>query len=504
MAKRPLVLLSGFAVLVLACGGGGSSPAPTSGGTTPVATPAHSAAASVPASHAASPAATTATSPSASSQTTTGPSASASSEASMGAESPAASASAGASASPAAAACNATAGTPAAPGPSFDPSAISGTANLGHWNSSPAENAALDCALQGFAKTYPNVQVTNTTISDPYVTNMVTQFGAHNPPDVFYVNGDTVIDWATQGFLLPLDDYIAKSGFDMSKFFPGYQNTFQVNGKTYGVAKDGNTIAMEYNTDLVPTPPKTMDDLVTLATSLKGKTGPNGTPLTAPMCLNPGLDRGLAFLYAQGGSLLSDDNKTEQIDTDASKTAVQWYMDLFKNGLGVPAPSGSWCGEQLGKGNVAIVFEGGWLKGFMDTTYPGVHYAFSEMPVGTIGTPMTITYTAAYGIGADSKNPDQGWTAAQYLTGPDGMALWTNGGIAVPSRSDVPVPAGFEAIVAGAAYAKPGVPPVAHYNDIQKAFGDAFTQEITNQTYSADSVVTATAAAINTAVGGGH
>ena len=48
---------------------------------------------------------------------------------------------------------------------------------------------------------------------------------------------------------------------------------------------------------------------------------------------------------------------------------------------------------------------------------------------------MTISYTAAYGIGADSANPDQGWTVLQYLTGPDGMKLWTEGGIAVPSRS---------------------------------------------------------------------
>jgi multiple sugar transport system substrate-binding protein len=329
---------------------------------------------------------------------------------------------------------------------------------------------------------------------------MVTRFGAGNPPDVFYVNGDTAIDWISQGFLLPLDDYIQNQGIDMTKFFPGYQDTFKgADGKTYGIAKDGNTIAMAYNKDLVPNPPKTLDELMTLANSLKGQSG-----LQAPMCLNPGLDRGLAFLYAQGGSLLSDDNKTEQIDTPASKAAVQWYMDLFKNGLGIPAPSGSWCGEQLGKGNVAIVFEGGWLKGFMDTTYPNINWSFAEMPQGSIGKPMTITYTAAYGIGADSANKDQGWTALQYLTGTDGMALWTSGGIAVPSRSDVPVPNGFDVIVKGADYAKPGVPPIAHYNDVQSAFGNAFTAEITNGTYSADPVVAATATALNTALSGGQ
>src|SRR3954447_26201 len=498
MAKRPLGLLSSFAILVLACGGGGATTAPqtsrpsTAGASlravsSAASLPATSTAASLPAtsaSAATSPAASSATTPGASTATSPG----ASTEASTGASS-----------SPQAAICNATAGTPTS-GSSFDPSAITGNADLGHWDSSPAENSALDCALKGFAATYPNIKVKNDDVAGDYAAQMVTRFGAHNPPDLFYVNGDTALDWEAQGFLLPLDDYIASSGFDTSTFFPGYQDTFKgTDGKTYGIAKDGNTIAMAYNTDLVPTPPKTLDELVQMATSLKGQGN-----LQAPMCLNPGLDRGLAFLYAQGGSLVSDDGKTEQIDTDASKAAVQWYMDLFKNGLGVAAPSGSWCGEQLGKGNVAIAFEGGWLKGFMDSTYPNINWQFAEMPQGSIGEPMTISFTAAYGIGADSANKDQAWTAIQYLTGPDGMALWTNGGIAVPSRSDVAVPQGFETIVKGASYAKPGAPAIPHYTDVTKAFQDAFTKEVTNGTFSADPVVTATAQAITTAVGGGQ
>jgi len=483
MAKRPFVVLATFALLVIACGGGGATTAPS------ISTPT-SAATVAPASHAATPAASAATSMAPTSMAPT----------SMAPESPAGSpagspaASAGATSSPAAAACNATAGQAVA-GASFDPSGVSGTAQLGHWDSSPAENDALNCALKGFAMTYPDVTVTNTDVSGDYAAQMVTRFGTPGSvPDVFYVNGDTALDWEAQGFLLPLDDYIKNQGFDMSSFYPGYQNTFKgTDGKTYGIAKDGNTIALAYNKDLVPNPPKTLDELMQVATSLK-----------APMCLNPGLDRGLAFLYAQGGSLLSADGKTEQISTTASKAAVQWYMDLFKNGLGIQAPSGSWCGEQLGKGNVAMVFEGGWLKGFMDSTYPNVNWAFAEMPQGSIGKPMTISYTAAYGIGADSVNKDQGWTVLQYLTGTDGMALWTSGGIAVPSRSDVPVPAGFDVITKGAEYAMPGSGFMPHYTDVQKAFGDAFLAEVTNGTYSADPVVTATAAAITAALAGGQ
>ena len=87
---------------------------------------------------------------------------------------------------------------------------------------------------------------------------------------------------------------------------PGYASIFKSSdGTWYGFPKDGNTIGLAYNTDLVTTAPKTLDDLTPWATDIKGKAGSK-----APLCLNPGLDRGLTFIYAQGGSLLSADGKT--------------------------------------------------------------------------------------------------------------------------------------------------------------------------------------------------
>ena len=86
----------------------------------------------------------------------------------------------------------------------------------------------------------------------------------------------------------------ATSGFDTSKFFPGYAECSRQDDTWYGFPKDGNTIGMAYNSDMVTSPPATMADLVTCGHRAQGH-----RRLTAPMCLNAGLDRGLAFLYAQ-------------------------------------------------------------------------------------------------------------------------------------------------------------------------------------------------------------
>ena len=388
------------------------------------------------------------------------------------------------------------AGSPAGTGTgggAFDPTTISGDVTLGQWESSPAEGEALAAAIEAFEAEYPDITVEQETISGDYRAQMVTRFGARDVPDLFYVNAEYAPEWIEEGFLAPLDTYITDQGFDLEPFFPDYLSIFQADGSTYGLPKDGNTIAMAYNTDLVPTPPATLEELVTTAEGLVGQ-----GDLKAPMCLNASLDRGLAFLYAQGGSLLTEDNSAAAIDSAESVAAVQWYLDLWKDGLGMTNSQlgDSWCGEALGKGDVAIVFEGGWLKGAMDA-FPDINWEFAEMPTGSSGEKVTINYTAAYGIGVDSVNKDQAWVLAQYLAGPEGMQKWTEGGIAVPSRSDVPTPEGFEVIVAGAEYAKPGSGFMPSYPDVLKAFGDEFTKQITDETYDAAAVSAATKAKID-------
>lgn len=380
----------------------------------------------------------------------------------------------------------------------WDPNAISGTAILSGWRSSPEEGEALTQALLGFPAQYPNIQVDYQPIAGDYRTVMITKISSHEVPDLFYVNAEYAPEWIDQRFLEPLDEYIAKSGFDTSQFFDGYLSTFKgTDGKIYGFPKDGNTIAMAYNSDLVTAAPTTMDDLVSQADALKGT-----ADLGAPICLNPGLDRGLAFLYAQGGDLLTEDGSTSAIDSEASTAAVQWYMDLFKNGLGMTAADlgSGWCGEALGKKQVAFAFEGGWLDPFMTSTYPDVKYTWAEMPTGSSGSPVTISFTVSYSIGADSVNKDQAFVLLSYLAGPDGMTKWTAGGVALPSRKDVPTPAGKEILAKGSDYARPGSGFMPGYVDVQKAFQDAFTAQIQDKTYGAGPVVAATKAAIDKAL----
>jgi multiple sugar transport system substrate-binding protein len=394
----------------------------------------------------------------------------------------------------------ASSGAPSAAGggPSFDASSVSGTVVLSGWQSSGDEGKALDAVLAGFKAAYPNIKLDYQPVATDYATAMAAKFSSGAPPDVFYVDSSLAPDWIDQGVLEDVGTMATERGFDTSQFFPGYLDAFTgPDGKIYGFPKDGNTLAMAYNTDMFTAaglqPPTTWDELKAAATKLT-------TGNQKAFCLSSTLDRALAFIYQNGGSLLSDDKTTDTVDTPEVKDALTTYLGWFKSGQGgrpADLKGDDWCGKALGLKQVAMIFEGGWLDPYMKSTYPGTNYAWAEMPKGA--QQATLGFTVSYSIGADSKNKDAAWVLLTYLTGPDGMKIWTQGGIANPSRKDVPPAAGKEILVKGADYAKPWsfIPGFSKIND---AFNNAMTAQIEAKSDDPTPVIAAAKAAIDAAL----
>jgi multiple sugar transport system substrate-binding protein len=257
-----------------------------------------------------------------------------------------------------------------------------GTVILSGWQASPEEGELLEEMFAGFEEACPDITIDYQPVAGDYPQAMLANFSAASPPDVFYVDSAVAPEWIEEGFLMPLDDYIADSGFDTGQFYEGYLDAFRgPDGKIYGLPKDASTLALFYNADMLEAasvePPTTWEELEAAAQTL---TEGDVTGL----CLSPGLDRALAFIYQNGGSLYNDDFTEATIDTPEVREAVEFYLNLFESGVaGDPAGLGSgWCGEALGQEKVAMVFEGNWLVPFMEGTFPDVNYALAEMPAG--------------------------------------------------------------------------------------------------------------------------
>ena len=128
----------------------------------------------------------------------------------------------------------------------------------------------------------------------------------------------------------------------------------------------------------MPTPPATLEELLTTAQGLVGAEG-----ITGARCASTRVSTaGSRSSTRQGGSLLTEDGTASAIDTEASTAAVQWYLDLFKNGLGKTAGDmgDGWCGDALGKGHVGHRVRG-WLARPGDDAAPTPTSTYAWAPV---------------------------------------------------------------------------------------------------------------------------
>ena len=327
--------------------------------------------------------------------------------------------------------------------------AVSGDIVLAHWSSSPVETQLLKQVVQSFERKYPRIHVTRRAL-DPYPDSMLAQFAARKPPDVFYVDSNVAPDWIKQGVLQDLSPYIKQYKFRTKPFYPRLLSAFQSNGKTYGFPKDWSPLGMQTNTAMLQRAgvraPQSWAQLTTTAQRL-GSTMPSGTK---PICLGPDWARALAFVYQNGGSFLNASKTQATVATPAVRQAIDFYVGLKNRGLaGTPAELGvGWCGEALGKEKSAIVFEGNWVVPYMTEQFPTVRYANNRMVRGRQGG--NLAFTVSYSIAKDSKNKNAAWTLLTYLTGRQGMQIWTSKGLALPSRSDVKPAAGRASFLAQA------------------------------------------------------
>ncbi|TML19961.1 MAG: extracellular solute-binding protein [Actinobacteria bacterium] len=314
---------------------------------------------------------------------------------------------------------------------------------LNGWQVSPAEETKLAKVVKDFEASHPKIHVNYQSITGDYQAQELAKFAARKPPDVLYVDVADIRDWVGQGVLQNLDSYVKASHFSTKPYIKNLLNAFKVKGHIYGFPKDWSSLGMEVNTTLLGNNPipKTWAQLKSVASKIN-------VPGGKPICLSADWARLMAFVYQAGGT-----GQFKDANTAPFRTAVNFYVGLIKSGLAAtPDKLGSsWCGEAFGKQKVAFAFEGNWMFPTM-AGFPGVKFTTAPMPKGKARG--NLAFTVSYSMAKDSKNKPAAWTLLSYLTGAQGMKKWTDQGLALPSRSDVPPAAGRSVFIKEAPYSR--------------------------------------------------
>lgn len=370
------------------------------------------------------------------------------------------------------------------------------TITLATWGSSPAETAALSDAIATFQVRFPNIKV-DLIVDTDHSAQMAAKFAAKTPPDVFYLDWGVAQDWISQGVLYDLSSAIASSNFSLAPFNKSYLKPFQSGGAIYGLPKDANPLVLEGNKTLmakakIKALPKTIKEFDAQAKALLAKK-------ITPMCVDADLNRLGAFFVSFGGGISNASWTQSLLGSAQTKAAMNWVMGNYKSGaFRTPSQlSAGWAGEAFGKAKCAYTMEGAWLDPFLHDSFPAVFKSMVKAPLPTGKHTGSLAFTAAYSIGKDSADKTDAWTFIQYMTGSRGMTIWTSQGVAIPSRSDVPTPLGYDinALVAKDPYTV-SPPAIVGWSKVIDAFNNQAKKQIQNKNFN---VAKASAAVLSAA-----
>jgi multiple sugar transport system substrate-binding protein len=385
---------------------------------------------------------------------------------------------------------------------SVAPSAIAAdavtTISVSTWGSSPAETSALKDAVATFESRNPTIKV-DLIVDNDHGAQMAARFASKTPNDVFYLDAGIAQDWAAQGVLLDLMPSITAAKFNLTKFNASYLKPFQSGTKLFGLPKDANPLVLEGNKDLmaiagITALPTSTTQFAAHAKKLLAKN-------ITPMCVDADINRLGAYFVAFGGGLSSAANKS-LLSSATSKAGLEWAMTNYKSGaFKTPAQlSAGWAGEAFGKGKCAYTMEGAWLDPYLKDSFPDVYDAMIKGPLPKAKQAGSLAFTAAYAIGKDSPNPKEAWTFIEYMTGARGMTVWTSFGVAIPSRSDVAIPLGYEVngVVAKLATTIT-TPAFKGWGDVVGAFNNEAKKQIQDKNFNVKKAAAAIIAAAEAA-----
>lgn len=267
------------------------------------------------------------------------------------------------------------------------------------------------------------------TVETAYRAQLRDALESKIPPDLVLVDSFAFPDLAAAGLLLPAGARLGPA----DDFYPTLADAFVWRGERYCLPREARTLALVYNRAQFAKaglkPPRTWPEMRAAAAALTDlNTGSFG------LILAPDLSRWLPFLYQAGGAVV-DSNGQVVLDSPAAAAAIDFPLSIFRdNFAGQPAESNSsWAGEVIGKGKGGMVIEGNWVVPYLAAEFPRLDYGVAPLPDGP-GGGGTVAFTTCYAIPARSRNPDDAFALANYLTSPQVQREWPADGAWMPSR----------------------------------------------------------------------
>lgn len=279
-----------------------------------------------------------------------------------------------------------------------------------------------------------------------YQDVLKTELASGTAPDVFWIPGTDVADFATRGLIYNLRDLAnATPGYSDDAFYPGPMFHLTFNPATgnsgemlWGLPRDVSTFALYLNLDLIAEAgaedPRELEaagqwdwdaflEVAKAVSALGGEfKGYGGSAWWGPYGV---------WMNAAGGGFFNEDRTACALDSAASLEGLAFARMLYTES-GAAVPYGEDPEPPFRAGNVGMFQNGRWATpGIRTVTFD---WDVVGLPVGPNGEPGNWLFWGAYVVNANTAYPEQAWKLVQELTTAETQGKVAALGANIPSR----------------------------------------------------------------------
>jgi multiple sugar transport system substrate-binding protein len=280
-----------------------------------------------------------------------------------------------------------------------------------------------------------------------YQDQLRTEIAAGTAPDVFWIPGTDVADFAKKGLISNLRPLAKKTkGYSDANYYDGPMKSLSYSLKTkttgattdslWGLPRDVSTFGLYLNLDLISqagaADPRELakqgkwdwaafNDVAKKVSAVSGKKGFGMNAWWA----NYGY-----FMNAAGGGFFNADRTACAADSAQSIAGLTAAADLYKQNLAVPYGEDS--EPPFNAGNVGMFINGRWATPGARTNVK-FNWDVAPLPSGPAG-PSNWLFWGAYVVNAKSKNQAKAWELVNQLTQADVQGQISALGANIPSR----------------------------------------------------------------------
>ncbi|MEO8286612.1 MAG: extracellular solute-binding protein [Chloroflexota bacterium] len=373
-----------------------------------------------------------------------------------------------------------------------------GTGTITLWHGYTGTEAdTLAKAVKMLTDKNPGFQVTVLAVPfDSLKQKFTTEAATGGGPDLVIGPSDWIGEFAEAGIVSPLDEVEGSKPL-VSGLTSAAVGVATYNGKLYGIPTSMKNVALYYNTDLVKSVPKNLDDMLTQAGTLATGNVKYG------LALNAGFYHAVGLNYAFGGKLFTD---ATHVDL-TTKGTIDWltWLKKAKDSKGVFAKGGADADiDTLFKtGGAAMVVNGPWALGDYQKALGKDKVGVAIVPNTAAGGKFApFVGTENYYVNAGTKNEKAAVQFVSFIVSAGIGKMFVDAGqISTNPNVDLSANPSLAAFVAQAAQgtAFPNVPAMGKVWD---PAGNMITEVLDGKASPADAAKKATDA-INAAIAAG-